>query len=106
MIINWIVRNNFGVKSKSNVFINIRDFLRKQNNQEEKKNIIEKGFLKQNFTLDQGNFNEGNNKKYQNEFYQIYSNDKSLNQFQESEKIISNIININFVETSCNEYIE
>ena len=103
---NWIVRNNFGVKRKSNGVINIRDFLRKQNNQEEKKNIIEKGFLKQNFTLDQGNFNEGNNKKYQNEFYQIYSNDKSLNQLQESEKIISNIININFVETSCNEYIE
>ena len=103
---NWIVRNNFGVKRKSNGVINIRDILRKQNNQEEKKNILEKGFLKQNFTLDQGNFNEENNKKYQNEFYQIYSNDKSLNQLQESEKIISNIININFVETSCNEYIE
>ncbi len=103
---NWIVRNNFGVKRKSNGVINIRDILRKQNNQEEKKNILEKGFLKQNFTLDQGNFNEENNKKYQNEFYQIYSNDKSLNQLQESEKIISNLININFVETACNEYIE
>ena len=103
---NWIVRNNFGVKRKSNGVINIRDILRKQNNQEEKKNIVEKGFLKQNFTLDQGNFNEENNKKYQNEFYQIYSNDKSLNQLQESEKIISNLININFVETACNEYIE
>ncbi len=103
---NWIVRNNFGVKRKSNGVINIRDILSKQNNQEEKKNILEKGFLKQNFTLDQGNFNEENNKKYQNEFYQIYSNDKSLNQLQESEKIISNLININFVETACNEYIE
>ena len=103
---NWIVRNNFGVKRKSNGVINIRDILRKQNNQEEKKNIFEKGFLKQNFTLDQGNFNEENNKKYQNEFYQIYTHDKSLNQLQESEKIINNIININFVETSCNEFIE
>ena len=85
---NWIVRNNFGYKRKSNGIIIIQDLFRKQNIQNENnKNSFEKRFLEQNLSIIEENnkFKFENNKTYQQEFYQIHLNDDLLLQLKETE---------------------
>ena len=106
---NWIVRNNFGYKRKSNGIVIIQDLFRKQNIQNENnKNSFEKRFLEQNLSIIEENnkFKFENNKTYQQEFYQIHLNNNLLLQLKEAESIIKKVINIPNIENINSRYIE
>ena len=72
---NWIIRNNFGYKKKSNGVVIIQDLFRKQQIQNENnKNSFENKILKKNLSpIEENNsYKFENNKTYQQEFYQIH----------------------------------
>ena len=105
---NWIVRNNFGYKRKSNGIVIIQDLFRKQNIQNENKNSFEKSLLNQNLSSIEvkNSYKFDNNKSYQQEFYQIHLNDDLLLQLRETESIIKKVINIPNIENINSRYIE
>ena len=106
---NWIIRNNFGYKRKSNGVVIIQDLFRKQNIQNENnKNSFEKRFLEQNLSIIEENnkFKFENNKTYQQEFYQIHLNNNLLFQLKEAESIIKKVINIPNIENINSRYID
>ena len=106
---NWIVRNNFGYKKKSNGVVIIQDLFRKQQIQNENnKNSFENKILKKNLSpIEENNsYKFDNNKTYQQEFYQIHLNNNLLLQLKESESIIKKIINIPYIENMNSRYIE
>lgn len=106
---NWIIRNNFGYKKKSNGVVIIQDLFRKQQIQNENnKNSFENKILKKNLSpIEENNsYKFENNKTYQQEFYQIHLNNNLLLQLKESESIIKKIINIPYIENMNSRYIE
>ena len=106
---NWIVRNNFGYKRKSNGIVIIQDLFRKQNIQNENnKNSFEKSLLNQNLSSIEvkNSYKFDNNKSYQQEFYQIHLNDDLLLQLKETESIIKKVINIPNIGNINSRYIE
>jgi hypothetical protein len=106
---NWIIRNNFGYKKKSNGVVIIQDLFRKQQIQNENnKNSFENKILKKNLSpIEENNsYKFDNNKTYQQEFYQIHLNNNLLLQLKESESIIKKIINIPYIENMNSRYIE
>ena len=106
---NWIIRNNFGYKKKSNGVVIIQDLFRKQQIQNENnKNSFENKILKKNLSpIEENNsYKFENNKTYQQEFYQIHLNNHLLVQLKESESIIKKVINIPYIENMNSRYIE
>ncbi len=106
---NWIIRNNFGYKKKSNGVVIIQDLFRKQQIQNENnKNSFENKILKKNLSpIEENNsYKFENNKTYQQEFYQIHLNNNLLLQLKESESIIKKVINIPYIENMNSRYIE
>jgi hypothetical protein len=106
---NWIIRNNFGYKKKSNGVVIIQDLFRKQQIQNENnKNSFENKILKKNLSpIEENNsYKFDNNKTYQQEFYQIHLNNNLLLQLKESESIIKKVINIPYIENMNSRYIE
>ncbi len=106
---NWIIRNNFGYKKKSNGVVIIQDLFRKQQIQNENnKNSFENKILKKNLSpIEENNsYKFENNKTYQQEFYQIHLNNNLLLQLKESESIIKKVINIPNIENINSRYID